>query len=214
MSPKPVPRFSIDDDIKPEHARPSRPVDTRDLAAAPFDPAARRRLRAWLEAELNADTLMRRENWPLGLSALVAGGIVVLVVWLVIAFVTALVKAAGSGGSAAADWLGSDAIIRTVTGPITGWLDTHAAGLPATGGDLSAAWLGIAVLLYVAAIGGSTYGRIAWALTGIAAIAAAYAGATITSAAVAAGTTAALWLLLSLPVYRRRRRRDVPANNR
>lgn len=207
MSPNPVPRFPIADDLTPQQNTPgSSPVDTGDLTAAAFDPAARRRLAAWLDTALTHGTLVRRENWPLALAVLAVTGSVLLTVWLLAAFVTTLIKAAGITGATAADWLHRDGIVHTVTGSIRGWLDSNTAGLPATGADLGLAWAGITAVLYLAAIGGSTYARIAWALTGLAATAAAYAGAATTTAAAAAGTTATVWLLLSLPVYRRRHR--------
>ena len=210
MSPNSVPRFRIaDDQQQPQHGTP---VNRGDLAAALHDRAARRRLAVWLDTEMNNDTLLRRENWPLAAAAAGVTATVVLVLWLVAAFLTGLTAAVTAGGRNAGTLLHGDSVLRTASGSITAWLDTHTAGLPATSTEIGMAWLGIAVVLYLAALGGSTYARIAWAFTGAAATVAAYTGATNTTAAAAAVTTAALWLLLSLPVYRHRSRRPVPAD--
>ena len=211
-----VPRFPLDNDRKPPPAQPAgpqpgTPVDTGDLIDALHDRAARRRLGAWLTVQLNHDTLVRRGNWPLGVAVLVLTAVTVLTVWFTGAFVSALLDAAAAGGHHAAAWLSGDTVLHTATTAITAWLDGHTAGLPATSTQLGMAWLGVAGVLYLAAVGGSTYARIAWALTGAATTTAAYAGSP-TGATVAAATTAGLWLLLSLPVYRRRTRHRPPAD--
>ena len=205
-----APRPQDADDRTPQ---PGTPINRDDLANALTDRHARRRLAVWLDTELNNDTLVRRENWPLAATAAGVTAVAVLAVWLIAAFVGGLADAVTAGGRNTATVLQTDSVLRTASGSITAWLDTHSAGLPATGTDLAMAWLGITLVLWVAAIGGSVYARLAWTLTGAAAIAAAYTGVAATAAAVAAGTTAAIWLLLSLPVYRRRRtRRPVPAD--
>lgn len=215
MNPNSVPRFRLADDHQPQpddrKPQPGTPVDTGDLRAALHDRAARRRLMAWLDTEMAGDTLLRRQNWPLGVAALLVVVVSTVLLWLAGAFVLALVDAAAAGGRHSGLWLRDDGLTRIVTDPVRAWLDAHTAGLPATGAELGLAWLVIAAVLYLAALGGSMYARIAWALTGAATIAAAYTGAPATGAAAAAGTTAALWLLLSLPVYRRRTRRPAPA---
>jgi hypothetical protein len=207
-----VPRFNPADDRNPQTARPAgpqpgTPVDRGDLVDALHDRAARRRLGAWLNVQIAHDTLLRRGNWPLAVAALIATAVTVLALWFTGAFVTGLFDAVHAGGRHTATWLTGDHVIRTATGAVTGWLDTRTGGLPATSTELSAAWLGIAGVLFVFAVAGSTYARIAWALTGAATTAAAYLGAAPASAAAAGATTAAVWLLLSLPVYRRRRSR-------
>jgi hypothetical protein len=199
-----VPRFQPADNRKPQ---PGQPVDRHDLATALHSRAARQRLIEWLDTELAHDTLLHRQNWPLGAAALGVTATVVLTLWTLGAFVTGLVSAANAGGRHTGTWLFGDSVIRTATSAITAWLDAHAAGLPATSAELGMAWLGIAGVLYVVALTGSTFARIAWTLIGAATIAATYAGAAAAGAAAAAATTAAVWLLLSLPVYRRRTRR-------
>lgn len=213
-----VPRFNLADDRKPQPGRPAgpqpgTPVDRGDLIDALHDRAARRRLGAWLNVQVAHDTLLRRANWPLAVAALIATAVTVLSMWFAGAFVTGLFAAVHTGGRHAGTWLAGDHVIRTATGAITAWLSTHAGGLPATSTELGSAWLGIAGVLYVFAISGSTFARIAWAAAGAATVAAAYLGADLAGAAAAAVTAAAVWLLLSLPVYRRRRpRRPAPAD--
>ena len=204
-----TPRSPDADDRAPQ---PGTPINRDDLANALVDRNARQRLAVWLDTEMTNDTLLRRENWPLAATAAGVTATVVLAVWLIAAFVTGLTSAVTAGGRNTATVLQSDSVLRTASGSITAWLDTHTAGLPATSADLAMAWLVIAVVLYLAAIVGSTYARIAWTLTGAAAIAAAYTGAATTTAPTTAATTAAIWLLLSLPVYRHRTRRSVPAD--
>lgn len=204
-----TPRTPGADDRAPQ---PGTPINRDDLANALADRHARRRLAVWLDTEMTNDTLLRRENWPLAATAAGVTAVVVLAVWLIAAFVSGLADAVTAGGRNTATVLQADSVLRTATGSITAWLDTHSAGLPATGTDLAMAWLGITLVLYLAAITGSVYARLAWTLTGAAAIAAAYTGAPATAAIAAAATTAALWLLLSLPVYRRRTRRPAPAD--
>jgi hypothetical protein len=212
-----VPRFNPADDRKPQTARPAgpqpgTPVDRRDLVDALHDRAARRRLGAWLNVQVAHNALLRRGNWPLAVAALLLTAVTVLSLWFTGAFVTGLFDAVHAGGRHAGTWLAGDSVVRTATGALTSWLDTHSGGLPATSTQLGAAWLGVAGVLYVAAVSRSTFARIAWALTGAATVAAAYLGAAPATAAAAAVTTAAIWLLLSLPVYRRRTRRPAPAD--
>ena len=204
MNPNSVPRFRLADDRKPQ---PGTPVNVDDLTGALHDRTARRRLLSWLDTELANDTLLRRQNWPIGVAALGLAAATVLTLWTLGSFLTAMVGAATSGGRHTGLWLRDGGLIRTITEPVRIWLDTHTAGLPATGADLGLLWLAVAAVLYLAALTGSTYARLAWALTGVATTAAAYTGASTTSAAAAAGTTAGVWLLLSMPVYRRRTRR-------
>jgi hypothetical protein len=213
-----VPRFNLAGDRKPQPGQPvgpqpGTPVDRGDLVDALHDRAARRRLGAWLNVQVAHDTLLRRANWPLAVAALILTAVTALSLWFTGAFVTGLFDVVHAGGRHTGTWLAGDSVIRTATGALTAWLDTHAGGLPATSTELGMAWLGIAGVLYVFAVAGSTYARIAWALTGAATVAAAYLGSTTAGAAAAAATVAAVWLLLSLPVYRRRtRRRPVPAD--
>jgi hypothetical protein len=211
-----VPRFNLAGDRKPQPGQPAgpqpgTPVDRGDLVDALHDRAARRRLGAWLNVQIAHDTLLRRANWPLAVAALILTAATALSLWFTSAFVTGLFGAAHTGGRHTGTWLAGDSVIRTATGAITAWLDTHAAGLPATSTELGAAWLGTAGVLYVVAVAGSTYARITWALTGAATTTAAYLGSTTGSAA-AAATVAAVWLLISLPVYRTRTRRPDPAD--
>ena len=205
-----VPRFRTTDDRKPQ---PGQPVNRHDLANAVHDRAARRRLLTWLEIQLAHDTLLRRQNWPVGVAALGLAAATTLVLWTLGAFATAIVDAATTGGRHTGLWLRDGGLVNMITGPVRAWLDAHTAGLPATSTDLGLIWAGIAAVLYLVALTRSVYARIAWALVGAATIAAAYAGADTTGAAAAAGTTAAVWLLLSLPVYRRRRRTRRPATD-
>jgi hypothetical protein len=213
-----VPRFRLTDDHKPPAGRPAgpqpgTPVDRGDLVGALHDRAARQRLSDWLNVQIAHDTLLRRGNWPLAVAVLIATAVTVLTLWFTSAVVAAVFAAVHAGGRHAGTWLAGDHVIRTAAGAITAWLNTHTGGLPATSTQLGAAWLGVAGVLYVYAVAGSTYARIAWTLTGAATTTAAYLGTAPAGAAAAAATTAALWLLLSLPVYRRRRpRRPAPAD--
>ncbi len=201
-----VPRFPLTTDRKPQ---PGQPVNIGDLTSALHDQAARRRLLTWFNTEVANDTLLRRQNWPIGVAALGVIALSALALWTLGAFLTAMIAAATSGGRHTGLWLHHSALTRTITDPLRAWVDTHTAGSPATSTDLALAWLVVAAVLYLAALTGSTYARVAWALTGAAITTAAYAGAAHTGALVAAGTTAGAWLLLSLPIYRRRRNHHI-----
>jgi hypothetical protein len=64
-------------------------------------------------------------------------------------------------------------------------------------------------VLYLTGLAGSRYARIGWAAIGALTAAAAYSGAAGRTGPAAAGATAAVWLLLSLPVYARAKRVSV-----
>lgn len=152
--------------------------------------------RAWL-----------RNNWPL-LAAVAAVAVaatalagVLRLAWLLLTAIGGALGAAGDGVSSAGRWLGDGPITHTIADPVRAWLDGHTAGLPATGGQLAVLWAVVAVVLYLQALLGSRYARIGWAVIGAATTAAAYTGSHPGGAAGAAGVTAAVWLLLSLPAY-------------
>jgi hypothetical protein len=148
-----------------------------------------------------------RENWPLlaaaavvvAAAALVAG--VLRLAWLLLTAIGDALGAASDGLTSAGRWLGDGPITRTIADPVRAWLDGHSAGLPATGGQLALLWAVVAAVLYLQALLGSRYARIGWAVVGAATTAAAYTGSHPAGAAGAAGVTAAVWLLLSLPAY-------------
>lgn len=143
-----------------------------------------------------------RENWRLGVAGLAALAVLGLVGWLGWLLIAAFVDGLHAGGDTLDGWLRHAAIVHAVNDPVRSWMDTHTTGLPIGGHDLWLVWLTALSTIWPAAVFGSTYARAAWALLGAMTAAAAYAGAGHAGPA-AAGLTALLWLLLSLPVYSR-----------
>lgn len=171
-------------------------------------------LPAWLR--YNRGLLFIRDNWLVGVFLTIALTATVGVFWLAWTIVSGIISMLGSGIGAAgdgmtrlADWLTSGPITHAISDPVRAFLDSHSAGLPATGRDLWIVWLVTAGVLYAAGLAGSTYARYGWAIIGALTGAAAYAGAAAGSGPAAAGVTAAVWLLLSLPVYARAKRYSV-----
>jgi hypothetical protein len=139
-----------------------------------------------------------RENWRLGVAGLAAAVVLVLILALA-------AQGLHTGVETISGWLQHGTIVHAVNDPVRSWMDTHTAGLPVTGGDLWLVWLTALTTIYPAALLGSTYARAAWALLAAMTSAAAYAGAPHGTGVAAAALTVLLWLLLSLPVYSRRR---------
>ena len=161
----------------------------------------------------NRGLLFIRDNWLLGTCLLAAVSVLGLLLWLIWVILTAIIAAIGSGLRAAGDgaaglgtWITDGPITTSISDPVRAYLDAHTAGLPATGRDLWIAWLVAVGALYTGALAGSTYARIGWATIGALSAVAAYFGAAAGSGPAAAGLTACVWLLLSLPVYTRARR--------
>ncbi len=170
--------------------------------------------RSWRTAYAALPTWIHRtvaflsEYWLAGAFLLGALSVLGVMLWLV----WALLQAIGSGLDAAADglgrlgtWFAHGPITHTINDPVRAFLDAHTAGLPATGRDLWITWLAAAVVLYLAALAGSTYARIGWAAIGALSITAAYLGTAAGTGPAVAGLTATVWLLLSLPAYARLR---------
>ncbi|OJF14475.1 hypothetical protein [Couchioplanes caeruleus] len=152
-----------------------------------------------------------RENWsllPLWLALLIFAGTLLWLLWVILRAIVSGIAAAGDatgdGLARLATWITEGPVLHALSEPVRHYLDTHTAGLPATGGDLWMTWLVTATGLYVFALLGSTYARIGWAVIGALSAAAAYAGAAPGAQGTAAGLIAAVWLLLSLPAYARR----------
>jgi hypothetical protein len=165
-----------------------------------------------------ADRTLRfvRDNWLLGAVLLAVLAAIAGTLWLAWLILTGIISALGAGAGAADDgltrlagWLAHGPITHAVNDPVRGFLDAHTAGLPATGRDLWITWLVTAGVLYTAGLAGSRYARIGWASIGALTAAAAYFGAAAGTGPAAAGVTAAVWLLLSLPVYARAKHASV-----
>ncbi|WP_027661727.1 hypothetical protein, partial [Salinispora mooreana] len=164
------------------------------------------RLSTWWRT--NPAILAIRENWQLAVIvpfALAATGALIWLLWLLL---TGLITALGAAGSAIGDtapavgaWITDGPITRSISEPMRAWLDTNTAGLPATGRDAWITWLVAICVLYAAAVAGSSYARIGWAVIGALTAAAVHAGAPEGTGLAAAGLTVAVWLLLSLLAY-------------
>ncbi|WP_018589012.1 hypothetical protein [Salinispora arenicola] len=156
----------------------------------------------------NRATLFLRENWLLGVAALVALAVTGGLLWLLWLIVTGLASVLGTAGGAIGDtapavgsWITDGPVTRSISDPVRAYLDAHTTGLPATGRDAWIAWLVAVCVLYAAALFGSTYGRVGWAAIGALTGVAVYAGAPEGTGPAAAGLTAVAWLTLSLLAY-------------
>jgi hypothetical protein len=155
----------------------------------------------------------RTEIAGIGAVAAVMLALAAGIIWLLVTLVTGLAGLLADGSHSAADaggdllgWLTDGPITTTVTNPVRAYLDTHAGGLPATAGQLWTAWLVLAGMLLLIAATGSTGARIGWTVIGALTAGMAYAGTTGHGQALAAGVTAAVWAVLSIPAFARRRR--------
>lgn len=167
---------------------------------------ALRALAAWWRD--NRATLFLRDNWLLGVLALAALAVLGVLLWGIRVIVAALVDgvstvldAAGEATRGIGSWITDGPITHSISTPMRAYLDSHSAGLPATGRDLWITWLVVAGVLYAGALIGSTYARLGWAAIGALTAAGVYAGAPAGTGPAAAGLTAAVWLTLSLPAY-------------
>lgn len=142
-----------------------------------------------------------REHGPLLMSAAVVlalAGLALWLLWLVLA-------ATGTGLGRAGDGLTSAGrdLAHTVAAPLDAWLDVHVhgAGLAASPGQLAGLWAVVAGVVWLQALLGSRFARIAWTLLGAATLAAVYTGSLPAAAPAATAAAAAIWLLISLPAY-------------
>ncbi|MEV0216496.1 hypothetical protein [Micromonospora sp. NPDC050695] len=149
----------------------------------------------------NRTTLFIRDNWPLGAVALAALALLSVLLWAIWVIVPKLIGGIDAGLDATGAWIAGGPITHSISDPMRAYLDTHTAGLPATGRDLWITWLVALGVLYLGALTGSTYARIGWAAIGALTAAAVYTGAPAGAGPAAAGLTAAVWLTLSLPAY-------------
>jgi hypothetical protein len=187
-------------------------LDRPDTAGLPLW----RRTAAAITTGTDRTLTFLRDNGLLILIALVVLTAVAASMWLAWVILSAFFSALGVLGDAARDglnelagWLAHGPITHAINDPVRAFLDAHTAGLPATGHDLWITWLATAGVLYLIGLAGSRYARIGWAAIGALTAAAAYFGAAAGTGPAAAGLTAAVWLLLSLPVYARAKHASV-----
>lgn len=167
------------------------------------NPGDEQRQSLWgaLHDSLDQAPLWSRGNWRLAVAAVVAVTVIVGVTGLL---VSAAGSVLGAGSDVLSGWLTDNRTAASITNPLRAWLDAaHAGGVPATGGELWLLWIHTTAALWLAAVCGSVYARIGWALIGALSTAAVYAGSPAAAADVTAATTATTWLLLSLPAYNR-----------
>ncbi|GGL17783.1 hypothetical protein [Mangrovihabitans endophyticus] len=187
-------------------------VDQPDTAGLPFW----RRAAAAVTNGTDRALRFLREDGLLVVIALIVLAVVAATLWLAWVILSAFFSALGTIAGAAGDglsnlvgWLAHGPITHAINDPVRGFLDAHTTGLPASGHDLWITWLATAGVLYLMGMAGSGYARIGWAVIGALTAAAAYFGAAAATGPAAAGLTAAVWLLLSLPVYARAKRASV-----
>ncbi|WP_019899963.1 hypothetical protein [Salinispora arenicola] len=190
----------------PDEQQHLAPIDHITTSEATSRQRALHALTTWWRHHRIA--LAVREHWLLGVAALVALAATSGLLWLLWLIITGLASALGAAGGAIVDtaptigaWITDGPITHSISDPMRTWLDGTTTGLPATGRDLWIVWLVTLAVLYAAALTGSTYARIGWAAIGALTAAAVHAGAPEGTGPAAAGLTAAVWLLLSLPAY-------------
>ncbi|MFC4066763.1 hypothetical protein [Actinoplanes subglobosus] len=166
---------------------------------------ARQSLRQALRTNLTAGTLWSRGNWRLAVTVVAAAAAaVVVVVGLAALAVTTADQILATGSDSLTSWLSGNRVAASITGPLRSWFDTaHAGGVPATGGELWLLWVHTTTALWLAAVCGSLFARIGWALIGALTTAAVHTGAQASTAGVCAATAVTAWLLLSLAAYNR-----------
>lgn len=178
-------------------------VDQPADATPTPETTARQRVPAWVT---DPDT------WTIAgvltvLAALAAGAL-----WLSWLLITAIHSAVTTAGHAAGDavqdllrWLGDGPIARTITGPVQTYIDSHAAGLPATAAQVRWGWLITGAVLLICASCGSRGARIGWALYGALTAAMVWDASHVDNRDLAVAITAAVWSLLAVPVFTRTR---------
>lgn len=130
-------------------------------------------------------------------------GAVAYLLWVVANKLVDLIGWGADTGTGLHAWVTGGPITSTVTAPVRAYLNAHAVGLPATGGQLWTTWLVIAAILFVFAVGGARGARIGWVLLGVLTTAMVYAGTAATGRYLAAGLTTAVWAVLSIVALRR-----------
>lgn len=171
-------------------------------AGTPSTPARRRRLPAWVT---------RSDTW-IGVGVLtVVAALAGAVLWLLWLLVTALVDVATATGNAAADAgqtaldrLSTGSIIRTITGPVHAYIDSHVSGLPATADQVWWGWVISGAVLLACASYGSRGARIGWTLHGAVTAAMVWAASPADNRELAVAITVGVWSLLAVPAFTRR----------
>jgi len=144
-----------------------------------------------------------------------AAAAVLFVGWLLFALVNIVAgwlgaagRATGTGAGHATDLIDrvghfvAGPLLHTITDPVHGYLHTHTAGLPITGGQAFTLWLVLAAITWArGSLTDALSARIGWAITGALTTTAVYAGTTGPGRATAAAVTVAVWALLSVTVY-------------
>ena len=104
-----------------------------------------------------------------------------------------------------------NALRPTIADPLAAWAETHlVAGTDLPGYAPVILWAVLGGLVWLLGLGRSINAKVVWPAFGGATTLAAYAGAAPDREAVTVGACVLLWLLLSLPVYRRRTPRPKP----
>ncbi|PWU52757.1 hypothetical protein DLJ47_18125 [Micromonospora sp. S4605] len=164
-------------------------------------PTTRRRMPAWVT---------RSDTWFVAGVLTVAAALAAGALWLLWKLLTGILAAldaggeiAGDAGHAAANWVATGPITRTITAPVHAYLDSHAAGLPATAEQLRWGWLITGVVLLTAASFGARGARIGWCLHGVSTAAMVWSASPADNRELAVAVTAAVWSLLAVPAFAR-----------
>jgi hypothetical protein len=147
-----------------------------------------------------------------GLCLLALVSLALWLVWVILSAIGRGLDAAGSvivgaitatPDAAAGAWHSFTAweITRSATEPIRAYLGQHDTALPASASQVWTTGLITAAVLLTLSWMGSWGARIGWTVLGIAAVAAAHAGAPAASAGLSAGITAAFWGVASVLAF-------------
>lgn len=104
-------------------------------------------------------------------------------------------------GASSWQWFTSWELTRTITGPLTAYVTSHSAGLPASADLLLTAWAIGAGVLLLCSILGHRGARLGWCLYGALTIAGVWAGAPAGSRWLAGGVALSAWAVLSVLAF-------------
>jgi hypothetical protein len=160
-------------------------------------------LHEWARYHWQRLTRDRTDEWPppWAMPALSIAGLVVAVA-VVVELLLPLVRWLAHLVRDAANLLDHWALARVALDPIHHYLDTHAAGLPITPGQLWWTWCATGVVLCLLSTARVLAARIGWLLFGAASVAMVWTSPSAPHTT-AAGIATLWWLLFSLPALRR-----------
>lgn len=156
------------------------------------------RLVGWMEYQVDEPISNRRA------AEIVIGGagIALAGMFLVIAMISLLVRAAIAAGHTAGQ-LPSTALGRVVGDALQHWIAAHTTGIAVSPATVLTVWAAGGGVLALAGVAGSRGARVVWPVYGAATVAMAWFGATEPHQPIAAGLVGLAWAVVSIVVLHR-----------